>query len=353
MHSLWLGEFMGTAVLLLFGNGVCANVTLRKSYAADAGWMVVTTGWALGVLCGVIVAQAFGSPGAHLNPAISLASAIISGDYSLIPVYWSAQLLGAMCGATLAFLHFGPHWALTPDPAAKLGIFCTNGAVRNPLANLFSEALGTGMLVLIAGAIFSRGVSATGPAPGLGQWLVASLVWGIGLSLGGTTGYAINPARDFGPRLIHALLPIPGKGGSNWSYAWIPIVGDLTGGALARWKYGTQRVPDGAQALRRKKFYSKPEATTDNAAIAAVSARRMRGPSVAAFHALASNSASSAGAHPPSGPMAISSTGISSPADCTASSTSRRSVVVRSCSARTMRVAFDAAFTYAASEVGW
>jgi glycerol uptake facilitator protein len=233
MHSLWLGEFMGTAVLLLFGNGVCANVTLRKSYAADAGWMVVTTGWALGVLCGVIVAQAFGSPGAHLNPAISLASAIISGDYSLIPVYWSAQLLGAMCGATLAFLHFGPHWALTPDPAAKLGIFCTNGAVRNPLANLFSEALGTGMLVLIAGAIFSRGVSATGPAPGLGQWLVASLVWGIGLSLGGTTGYAINPARDFGPRLIHALLPIPGKGGSNWSYAWIPIVGDLTGGALA------------------------------------------------------------------------------------------------------------------------
>ncbi len=233
MHSLWLGEFMGTAVLLLFGNGVCANVTLRKSYAADAGWMVVTTGWALGVLCGVVVAQAFGSPGAHLNPAISLASAIISGDYSLIPTYWSAQLLGAMCGATLTVLHFGPHWALTPDPAAKLGVFCTNAAVRNPLFNLLSEALGTGMLVLIAGAIFSHGVSATGPAPGLGQWLVASLVWGIGLSLGGTTGYAINPARDLGPRLIHALLPIPGKGGSNWSYAWIPIVGDLTGGALA------------------------------------------------------------------------------------------------------------------------
>ena len=224
---------MGTAVLLLFGNGVCANVTLRKSYAADAGWMVVTTGWALGVLCGVVVAQAFGSPGAHLNPAISLASAIISGDYSLIPTYWSAQLLGAMCGATLTVLHFGPHWALTPDPAAKLGVFCTNAAVRNPLFNLLSEALGTGMLVLIAGAIFSHGVSATGPAPGLGQWLVASLVWGIGLSLGGTTGYAINPARDLGPRLIHALLPIPGKGGSNWSYAWIPIVGDLTGGALA------------------------------------------------------------------------------------------------------------------------
>jgi glycerol uptake facilitator protein len=233
MHSVWLGEFMGTTVLLLFGTGVCAAVTLRKTYAADAGWMVVTTGWALGVLCGVLVAQAFGSPGAHLNPAITLAAAIISGDFSQIPIYWSAQLLGAMCGATLTVLQYGPHWSLTPDPAAKLGVFCTNAAVRSPLFNLFSEALGTGMLVLIAGAIFSHGVSATGPAPALGPWLVGSLVWGIGLSLGATTGYAINPARDFGPRLIHALLPIPGKGGSNWSYAWIPIVGDLTGGALA------------------------------------------------------------------------------------------------------------------------
>jgi glycerol uptake facilitator protein len=138
-----------------------------------------------------------------------------------------------MCGATLTILHYGPHWKLTPDPAAKLGVFCTNAAVRSVPANLFSEALGTGMLVLVAGAISSHGVSATGPAPGVGQWLVASLVWGIGLSLGATTGYAINPARDLGPRLIHALLPIPGKGGSNWGYAWIPVVGDLTGGALA------------------------------------------------------------------------------------------------------------------------
>lgn len=233
MHSLWLGEFMGTMVLVLFGTGVCAAVTLRKTYAADAGWMVITTGWALGVLCGVLVAQAFGSAGAHLNPAITLAAAINSGDFSPIPVYWSAQLLGAMCGATLTILHYGPHWKLTPDPAAKLGVFCTNAAVRSVPANFFSEALGTGILVLVAGAISSHGVSATGPAPGVGQWLVASLVWGIGLSLGATTGYAINPARDFGPRLIHALLPIPGKGGSNWGYAWIPVVGDLTGGALA------------------------------------------------------------------------------------------------------------------------
>jgi glycerol uptake facilitator protein len=233
MHSVWFGEFLGTLVLVLLGNGVCAGVTLRKSYGADAGWMVVTTGWALGVLCGVLVAQAFGSPGAHLNPAITLAAAVISGNYSQLAMLWSAQLLGAMGGAGLVVLHYGPHWKLTPDPAAKLGIFCTNAAVRSPLFNIFSEVLGTALLVVVAGAIGSRGVSATGPAAGLGPWLVASLVWGIGLSLGGTTGYAINPARDLGPRLVHSLAPIPGKGGSNWSYAPIPLIGGLAGGALA------------------------------------------------------------------------------------------------------------------------
>jgi glycerol uptake facilitator protein len=233
MHSVWFGEFMGTLVLVLLGSGVNAGVTLRKSYAADAGWMVIAAGWALAVLCGVLVAQAFGSAGAQLNPAITLAAAVNSGDYSQVLSYWSAQLLGAMAGAGLMVLHYGPHWKLTPDPAAKLGIFCTNAAVRNPLFNLLSEALGTAVLVLVAGAIFSHGVSATGPAAGLGPWLVGSLVWGIGLSLGGTTGYAINPARDLGPRLMHWLLPIPGKGGSNWRYAPIPIVGDLAGAVLA------------------------------------------------------------------------------------------------------------------------
>jgi glycerol uptake facilitator protein len=233
MHSVWLGEYMGTLVLVLLGNGVNAGVTLRKSYAADAGWLVITTGWAIGVLCGVLVAQAFGSPGAHLNPAISLASAVSSGDYSHLLSLWSAQLLGAMTGAALVALHYGPHWRLTPDPAAKLGVFCTNSAVRSPLFNIVSEVIGTMVLVVVAGAIFSHGVSASGPAAGLGPWLVGSLVWGIGLSLGGTTGYAINPARDLGPRLVHALLPIPGKGGSNWTYAPIPVVGDLVGGALA------------------------------------------------------------------------------------------------------------------------
>jgi glycerol uptake facilitator protein len=233
MHSVWFGEFLGTMVLVLLGNGVGANVTLRKSYAADSGWMVITTGWAIAVLCGVLVAQAFGSSGANLNPAITLAVAVDTGNFSQVLSLWSAQLLGAMGGASLVALHFGPHWKLTPDPAAKLGVFCTNAAVRSPLFNILSEALGTAVLVVVAAAIGSHGVSATGPAAGLGPWLVASLVWGIGLSLGGTTGYAINPARDLGPRLVHWLLPIPGKGGSNWRYAPIPIVGGLAGAVLA------------------------------------------------------------------------------------------------------------------------
>jgi glycerol uptake facilitator protein len=239
MHSIWLGEFMGTLVLVLLGTGVNAGVILRKSYAADSGWIVITTGWALAVLCGVLVAQAFGSPGAHLNPAITLASAVVSGQYAVLPVYWSAQILGAMAGASLMTLHYAPHWKLTPDPAAKLTVFCTNAAVPSPLANLASEMIGTMMLIVVATAIYSHGVAAgasplaLGPATGVGPWLVGCLVWGIGLSLGGTTGYAINPARDLGPRLMHALLPIPGKGGSNWKYAAIPVVGGLAGGALA------------------------------------------------------------------------------------------------------------------------
>ncbi|MGO9318648.1 MAG: MIP/aquaporin family protein [Terracidiphilus sp.] len=233
MHSVWMGEFLGTLMLILLGNGVSAGVKLRKSYATDAGWMVITTGWALAVLCGVLVAQAFGSSGANINPAITLAVAVVSGDYSQLAWLWSAQLLGAMGGAALMALHYGPHWKLTPDPAAKLGVFCTNAAVRNPLFNILSEVLGTAVLVVVAFALGSRGVAPNGMVAGMGPWLVASLVWGIGLSLGGTTGYAINPARDLGPRLIHWLAPIPGKGGSNWSYAYVPIVGPLLGGGLA------------------------------------------------------------------------------------------------------------------------
>lgn len=233
MHSVWLGEFLGTLVLILLGNGVNAGVTLRKSYAADAGWMVVTTGWALAVLCGVLVAQAFGSSAAHLNPAITLSVAVHTGDTSQLLPMWSAQLLGAMCGAVLVVLFYAPLWQHTDNPAAKRGIFCTAPAVRNMPWSLFCEVLGTAVLIVVAAAIGSRGVSATGPAGGVGQWLVASLVWSIGLSLGGTTGYAINPARDLGPRLIHALTPIPGKGSSDWSYAPVPVLGPLIGGVLA------------------------------------------------------------------------------------------------------------------------
>ena len=196
MHSVWLGEFMGTLVLVLLGNGVCAGVTLRKSYAANAGWMAITTGWALGVLCGVLVAQAFGSPGASLNPAITLAVAVNTGNFQPVLSQWSAQLLGAMGGASLVVLHYGPHWALTPDPAAKLGIFCTNAAVRNPLFNIFSEALGTAVLVVVAGAIGSRGVSATGPAAGVGPWLVASR---CGASAWAWAGPLVTPST---PRAI-------------------------------------------------------------------------------------------------------------------------------------------------------
>ena len=244
-HSVWLGEFMGTFILILLGNGVNASVSLRKTYAEGAGWIVVTTGWGLAVLCGILTAQAFGSSGAHLNPAITFSNAVVSGNFSQLPSFWSAQLLGAMAGATLTWLFFYPHWAETPDPATKLGVFCTNAAIPHLPSNLLGEVTGTFVLVLVAGAIFSHGVAAaanaSGPAAGMGPWLVASLVWGIGLSLGSTTGYAINPARDFGPRLAHFLLPIAGKGGSNWRYAWIPIVGDLTGAALAglllRWAH--------------------------------------------------------------------------------------------------------------------
>ncbi len=237
MHSVWFGEFLGTLVLVLLGTGVNAGVTLRKSYAADSGWIVITAGWMLAVLCGVLVAQAFGSPGANLNPAITLASAVTSGNFSQMARFWSAQLLGAMAGAALMALHYAPHWAVTPGPVDKLGVFCTNAAVRSPALNIVSEALGTAVLVVVAGAISSHGVSSNGAGSnlpgGMGPFLVANLVWGIGLSLGGTTGYAINPARDLGPRLVHALLPIPGKGGSNWRYAPIPIIGDLAGAALA------------------------------------------------------------------------------------------------------------------------
>ncbi|HJZ96230.1 MAG TPA: MIP/aquaporin family protein [Candidatus Solibacter sp.] len=233
MSSPFLGEFMGTLVLILLGDGVVAGVLLKRSKAEGSGWMVITTGWAFAVMAGVFTAIACGSKDAHINPAVTLGLAISSGDYHKVGPYLAAQLLGAILGAALVWLHFFPHWKETPDQSAKLGIFCTAPAIRNPAANLVSEVIGTLVLVFVVAAIFSKAVSSVGLAGGVAPYLVASLVWGIGLSLGGTTGYAINPARDLGPRIAHAILPIAGKGGSDWGYAPIPVLGPLIGGATA------------------------------------------------------------------------------------------------------------------------
>jgi len=219
-------------VLILMGNGVVAGVLLKKSKAEGAGWMAITTGWALAVMAGVFTALACGSEG-HLNPAVTLGAAVSSGDFSKVAWYTAAQMAGAMAGACLVWLHYLPHWRGTPEADLKRACFCTAPAIRSPLANLWSEIVGTFVLVLVADAIFSRAVAATGPAAGLGPYLVGSVVWGIGLSLGGTTGYAINPARDLGPRIAHTILPIPKKEGSDWGYAAVPVIGPLVGGALA------------------------------------------------------------------------------------------------------------------------
>src|ERR1700724_906697 len=232
MTSPFLGEFLGTMVLVLLGNGVVAGVVLKRSKAEASGWMVITAGWAFAVMAGVFTAIACGSSDAHLNPAVTLGFAVRAGDFGKVAPYVAAQLLGAVVGATLVWLHYLPHWKETPDAPAKLACFCTAPAIRSLIPNLISEIVGTFVLVFVVGAIFSKRVAATGPAS-LGPYLVGSLVWGIGLSLGGTTGYAINPARDFGPRLAHAILPITGKGSSDWSYAIVPVLGPLIGGGLA------------------------------------------------------------------------------------------------------------------------
>jgi glycerol uptake facilitator protein len=233
MASPWLGEFMGTFVLILLGDGVVAGVLLKRSKAEGSGWMVITAGWAFAVMAGVFTAIACGSNDAHLNPAVTLGFAFSTGNFEKVLPYASAQLLGAFAGAALVWLHYLPHWKETPEGDLKRACFCTAPAIRNTAANVLSEIVATFALVFVVEAIFSKAVVGNGLASGLGPYLVAALVWGIGLSLGGTTGYAINPARDLGPRLAYAALPIAGKGGSDWGYAAIPIVGPLAGGALA------------------------------------------------------------------------------------------------------------------------
>lgn len=233
MTSPLLGEFLGTMVLILLGNGVVAGVLLKGTKAEGSGWMVITAGWAFAVMAGVFTAAACGSSDAHLNPAVTLGFALRSADFSKVAPYFVAQLLGGMTGAALVWLHYWPHWKVSPDGNLKRACFCTAPAIRQFIPNLISEIIATFVLVFVVGAIFSKSVAANGPAAGLGAYLVGALVWGIGLSLGGTTGYAINPARDFGPRIVHALLPIEGKAPSDWSYGSIAIAGPLIGGALA------------------------------------------------------------------------------------------------------------------------
>ncbi len=226
--SSFLGELVGTAILILLGDGVVANVLLKNTKGNNSGWIVITFGWAMAVFVGVLVSSA--SSGAHLNPAVTLSLAAAGKfDWANVPKYLVAQMLGACLGAVLVWVHYKSHFDITENRDAKLAVFCTGPQIRSPLSNLISEIIVTFVLVFAVLRVSS-------PAGGLGSLdaLPVSLaVLVIGLSLGGTTGYAINPARDLGPRLMHALLPIPNKRDSDWSYSWIPVVGPVIGCLLA------------------------------------------------------------------------------------------------------------------------
>ena len=226
--SPFVGEFLGTTLLVLLGDGVVANVLLTKTKANNSGWIVITTGWAVAVFVGVFVSA--GVSAAHLNPAVTLAMAAVGKfPWSKVALYLTAQMLGSCLGAFLVWLIYKAHFDIEENAGAKLAVFCTAPAIRKGGLNLLSEILGALVLVFAVLHISS-------PKGGLGSLdalPVALVVLGIGLSLGGTTGYAINPARDLGPRLMHALLPIPNKGSSDWAYAWVPVAGPVLGGLLA------------------------------------------------------------------------------------------------------------------------
>jgi glycerol uptake facilitator protein len=229
--SVFSAELIGTMILVLLGDGVVANVLLKQSKGNGGGWIVITAGWGFAVMAGAYSVATIS--GAHLNPAVTLGLAAIGKlDWNLVPTYVAAQMIGAFLGAVLVWLAYLPHWGITEDKAAVRGVFCTAPAVRKPMANLICEIIGTFVLVVGALAIPSTRnlLENTGFGTALGPMLVGFLVWSIGLSLGGPTGYAINPARDLAPRIAHALLPIPGKTDSDWGYAWIPVVGPLIGG---------------------------------------------------------------------------------------------------------------------------
>ncbi len=238
--EIFLAEVVGTAILIVIGDGVVANVLLAKTKGHNSGWIVITTGWGLAVAMAVYAVGRVS--GAHLNPAVTFGLASIDSlAWAEVPTYLAGEMVGAMLGAVLVYVSYYRHWGATDDPAAKLAVFCTGPAIRSPVANLVTEIIGTALLMFgilgiganaleiqSASEIDLSAVFSTGIAP----LLVGFLVWAIGLSLGGPTGYAINPARDLGPRIVHALLPIDGKGDSDWGYAWIPVVGPIVGGVM-------------------------------------------------------------------------------------------------------------------------
>lgn len=222
---LFLSELMGTLVLVAMGCGVAANVLLEKSKGQNSGWIVITTGWGIAVMCGLSVAFALGGPG-WLNPAVAVAALVVDGPGALaIAAGIAGEFAGGFLGAIVVYLAYLPHWRATPYPELKLAVFATGPSLRNPWANSLTEALATGTLVFVL-----RAITAARPGNTLVALMAGALVWGLGLSFGGPTGFALNPARDLGPRLAHALLPLPGKGPSDWRYAWVPVAGPLAGG---------------------------------------------------------------------------------------------------------------------------
>jgi glycerol uptake facilitator protein len=233
-----VAEFLGTALLIILGDGVVANVVLSQTKGYNSGWIVITTGWAFAVTIAVYCVNSVS--GAHLNPAVSIALATIGVfPWAKVPGYIAMQIAGGFLGGVIVWLAYLPHWKATPDPTSKLGVFSTIPAIRQSGANLVAEIIGGGMLVLALLAVISPAnfVPGSDLAKGFGPMLVGVIVAAIGLSLGGPTGYAINPARDLGPRIAHALLPIWGKGGSDWGYSWIPIFGPIIGGVLGALGY--------------------------------------------------------------------------------------------------------------------
>lgn len=227
-----LGEFIGTLVLVTFGDGVVANALLNKSKGQNAGWIHITVGWGAAVVMGVFAAIACGAPQADINPAVTLAK-MLAGVYTVPHAIATmlAETAGGFCAGVIVWLAYLGHWEETADPGLKLAVFSTGPAIRNATHNFITEAIGTIFLVVPIMFIFSKNVG--GLAPGFGPFLVGWLVMVIGMALGGPTGYAINPARDLGPRIAHAVLPIAGKGGSDWGYSWVPVAGPLVGGAIA------------------------------------------------------------------------------------------------------------------------